>query len=312
MSKKTIAKILAVVIFCAIGGGCGFNGPGPEKTGPPSPYGAPTVLGNISSPELTEGSGLAASRCQNDLVWIHNDSGDGPYIFAVDLKANVLAVYKLPDANNHDWEDIAEAKDKSGRCYIYIGDIGDNQKKRPQHQIYRIPEPIVSRNGDPSTRKNPIATETPSVMSFSYPDQNQDAETLMVEPKTGNIYVVTKRLSGPAGVYRIKPTFDTGQTVSAAKVTDISVPAIPNGFLTGGDFSPDGTRVIICDYTQGYEYVLPSGAQNPDEIWPQQPTVVDLGKRPSGESVGYNIDGTSILAGSEHKNSPLIEVKRKQ
>ena len=170
----------------------------------------------------------------------------------------------------------------------------------------------MNRSEGSSDRKHPILTDNPSVITFTYPDTNQDAETLMVNPKTGDIYVVTKHLSGPASVYRIKPEFDTGQISRPDKVAEISVPSIPNGFLTGGDISPDATRVIICDYTEGYEFVLPTGAENFDEVWKQQPTVIDLGKRPSGESVTYNIDGTAILAGSEHKNSPLIEVRRKQ
>src|SRR4051812_49127580 len=110
MSKKTIANIFLSCLLCAFALACGFTGPGSEVTGPASPYGPPVVVGNIKSNELTESSGLAASRCQADLVWTHNDSGDGAFIFAMDLKANVLAVYQVPNAHNHDWEDIAEAK----------------------------------------------------------------------------------------------------------------------------------------------------------------------------------------------------------
>ncbi|MBV9216128.1 MAG: hypothetical protein JO053_08130 [Acidobacteria bacterium] len=312
MSKKTIANIFASCLLCIGSAACGFTGPGTDVTGPASPYAPPVIVGNIRSNELTESSGLAASRCQSDLIWTHNDSGDGPYLFAMDLKANVLAVYKVPNAQNHDWEDIAEAKDKAGKCYIFIGDIGDNENKRSEHQIYRVPEPIVTRTDAPSDRKHPIDTENPAIINFSYPDQNQDGETLMVNPLTGNIYVVTKHLSGPAGVYRFKPEFDTGEIINPEKVGELSVPSIPNGFLTGGDISPDATRMIICDYTEGYEYVLPAGSRDFDEIWKQQPAIIDLGKRPAGESVTYSIDGTSIFAGSEHKNAPLIEIRRKQ
>jgi len=82
--------------------------------------------------------------------------------------------------------------------------------------------------------------------------------------------------------------------------------------LTGGDISPDGRHAIICDYTQGYELSLPEGSANFDDIWRQTPEVVDLGKRPHGESVGYNADGTAVYATSEDDNAPIIEVKRRQ
>ena len=90
------------------------------------------------------------------------------------------------------------------------------------------------------------------------------------------------------------------------------MPAVPNGYLTGGDISPDGQRVIICDYSQAYELVLAENAAGFDEIWRVKPVVVDLGERWQGEAVCYSVDGMSIFATSEGRNSPVIEVKRRQ
>ena len=139
----------------------------------------------------------------------------------------------------------------------------------------------------------------------------RDAETLMVHPATGDIYILSKRLSGASAVYKLKSDLDLDKTNKLEKITDLSVPAIPNGFLTGGDISPDGRRVIICDYFNAYELTLPEKAKNFDEIWKEMPVIVELGAREQGEAVGYSADGNSILATSEKKNSPLIEVKRK-
>lgn len=134
----------------------------------------------------------------------------------------------------------------------------------------------------------------------------------MVHPKTGDIYVVTKRVSGPAGIYRLKPNFGLSDPQTAESVGEISVPAIPNGFLTGGDISPDGTRFVICDYTQAYEYSLPKGETDFAKIWKQPAETIDLGKRKGGEAICYTVDGSSIFATSEGKNSPIIEVVRKK
>ena len=68
---------------------------------------------------------------------------------------------------------------------------------------------------------------------------------------------------------------------------------------------------MLCDYTQVYELTLPDSTQNFDDIWAQEPTPVDLGKRPHGESVAYNVDGTAVYATSENENAPVIQVKRR-
>jgi len=91
-------------------------------------------------------------------------------------------------------------------------------------------------------------------------------------------------------------------------LSDIKVPAIPNGLITGGDISPDGKRVILCDYARAYEYRLPDDSANFDDIWKQSPEPVDIGDRLAGEAVCYSADGRSIFATSERAGSPFIRV----
>ena len=315
MSMKTIAKFCGFVISLAavsvFFSACALVASKTDQPASTSHYGSPTVTGNIKSKDITESSGIAASRCQNNVLWTHNDSGDDAFIFAINASGNNLGTWKVPNAQNIDWEDVAAYKDKSGKCYIYIGDIGDNKTKRQVHAVYRFPEPLIAPENANSTRKDPLTTANAEIIRFSYPDYDQDAETLMVNPKTADIYVVTKRVSGPAGVYRLKSVFSNDNVVTAEKIAEISVPAIPNGLLTGGDISPDGRRVIICDYTQAYEFVLPETAANFDDIWKQTPEIVNIGERRQGEGISYNVDGTSIFATSEGRNSPIIEVKHK-
>ena len=76
---------------------------------------------------------------------------------------------------------------------------------------------------------------------------------------------------------------------------------MPNGFLTGGDISPDGKRVILCDYFGAYEIVLPEKAKNFDEIWKEKPLIVELGEREQGEAVGYSADGNQYLRPAKRK-----------
>lgn len=315
MLLKTIAKIKSFVILAAMSvcilSSCAHVSTNPIQPASDSAYEQPKVIGKIKSPDVTESSGLAASRCQENILWTHNDSGDDAYIYALDLEGNNKGTWRIADTENVDWEDIASYKDKSGKCFLYIGEIGDNKLRRREHAVYRVAEPTVSDTTALATRKNYLTIGEVETVRFDYPDFDQDAETLMVEPKSGDIYVVTKRVSGPAGVYRVKPNFGVAEIQRAEKVTEVSVPAIPNGFVTGGDISPDGKRMVICDYTQAYEWSLPDNATQFDEIWKQEPTRIDLGKRKGGESICYNARGTSIFATSEGRNSPVIEAKRK-
>ena len=321
MLLKTIPKffgfVISVSLVCLIFSGCASvfsskteNNSGANANSSPN-YDKPEVTGKIESAEIRESSGLAASKCQPGVFWTHNDSGDEALIFAVDKKGEKLGTWRVTGAKAIDWEDIAEMKTARGECLLYIGDIGNNTRVRDEFTVYRLREPDVSPENKSSSRKNALPTEAAEAIRFSYPDMRHDAETLMVHPSSGDIYILSKRLSGASAVYKLRSDFDLTKTNQLEKLTDFSVPSIPNGFLTGGDIAPDGRRVIVCDYFTAYELVLPAEAKNFDEIWKQTPQTVELGPREQGESIAYAADGKSILAGSENKKSPLIEVKRK-
>ena len=94
------------------------------------------------------------------------------------------------------------------------------------------------------------------------------------------------------------------------KVSDLTVPAIPNGSITGGDISPDGKHLILCDYFSGYEFDLPAGADF-DAIWKQRPARVDLGEREIGEAVAYSADGSFVIAVSEKRNTSVNIARRR-
>jgi hypothetical protein len=179
------------------------------------------------------------------------------------------------------------------------------------HSIYRVREPAVSVQTKDLRQNDALATDAAERLDFSYADENQNAETLMVQPSTGDLYVLTKRRKGPSGVYKIKPAFGSGDVQTVARIADLQLPSIPIGLLTGGDISPDGRRVAICDYVDGYELTLPAGDNNFDDIWRQQPVRVDLGPRDQGEAIAYSPDGLTIYATTEHPKPPMIEVRRK-
>ena len=319
MSKKTITKFSAFVIsltlVCLNFSGCfsasSSNRQNTRSENSAAGYQNPNITGKIKSAEIIESSGIAASRCQPDVFWTHNDSDDDAFVYALNAKGENLGVWRVSGAKNIDWEDIAEYKNAAGECFLYIGDIGDNAHKHEENTIYRVREPQVSDANKSLSKKNAPITETAETILFDYPDEKYDAETLLVHPQTGDIYILTKRREKPSGVYKLAANYSLDKTNTVKKIAEITVPAIPYGLLTGGDISPDGKRVVVCDYFDAYEIVLPENAKNFDEIWKQKTVTINLGEREVGEAVGYAADGNSIFATSEKANSPVIEVKRK-
>lgn len=309
ITKITLFVILAVV--CSVSIACGSLAPnGAAQTPKVAEFEAPVRVGALRTPVLKEASGIAASRCQPNVYWTHNDSGNGPMLFAIDGAGAQLGVWNVSGAKNRDWEDIASFKDASGKCFVLIGDIGDNDLERAELSVYRVAEPTATAPLETSTSGAPSETAPAEVLNYEYPDSRRNAETLLVHPVTGDLYVLTKSKKEPVSVYKLKPDF-SGQKQRAAKVAEFTVPAVPNGLLTGGDISPDGKRVVLCDYVYGYELSLPLLDANFDDIWKQQPLRFDLGDRKVGEAVAYTPEGDGVIAISEGVNTPVYQVKRK-
>lgn len=290
------------------------EGSAPGDSSSKSPlYAPPAHLADLEDRAITESSGIVASRRNPDIFWTHNDSGDAPTLYAFDRKGKSKGRWRVTNAQAVDWEDIAAGPgEQPGTSDLYIGDIGDNGKKREYVTVYRVPEPVISSDDDSSSANKQLTTEPAEAIRLRYPDCRHNAETLMVHPKTGDLYIITKDFTSSTGVYKLKAPFSTASVNTLTRVAEISVPNLIGGLITGGDISPDGMRVVLCDYLSGYEIALPGNAKGDfDRIWKEPMAEVELGPRKQGEAVCYSQGGNSILATSEKRPTPLIEVKRK-
>jgi hypothetical protein len=266
----------------------------------------PAQLATLEDRRINESSGLVASRRSPGLFWTHNDSGDGPLVYAFDRAGRSRGTWRVEGAQAIDWEDIAAGPGPAqGQSYLYAGDIGDNGRKRDFIVVYRFAEPDLSveQSGGKDARK----TEPAEAIRLKYPDGAHNAEALAVHPTTGDIYVVTKA-NASAGVYKLAAPFDPKVVNTLTKVGTLRGPDFFGTLVTGADISPDGRRVALCDYAQGYELTLPEGAKDFDEVWKQTPVALSLGARLQGESVAYRLDGAALLATSEKTPAPLFEV----
>jgi hypothetical protein len=286
-----------------------------EQKSPPKQteiYGPPRVLGRLDDPAINESSGLVASRANPGLYWTHNDSGDGPNIYALDEHGALRGTWRVRGASALDWEDIAAGPGpQTGVSYLYIGDTGDNEGRRSEIIVYRVKEPTIKPADSASTKLKPLVTEDTEVIRLHYPDGAHDAESLLVHPVTGDLYIVSKIPFANPIVYKAAAPLNTNGPTTLKRIAELNIPTLFGGLVTGGDISPDGLRVALCDYVDGYELVLGDARASFDQIWKQPLKAVDLGKRKQGESIAYRLDGRALLATSEGAHPPLIEVVRR-
>ncbi|HEY0765087.1 MAG TPA: hypothetical protein VGD61_22095 [Pyrinomonadaceae bacterium] len=295
--------------LCAVAGVSFCLSFGVQRPSQPA-YGAPTTIAIIKEKSINESSGLVASRTSPGVYWTHNDSGDGPFIYAFDTRGNSRGIFRVTGAQARDWEDIAAGPGpQNNKSYLYIGDIGDNNSVRDEVVVYRVAEPKLTVATGKLTKANAAATEHADAIRLKYPDSKHDSEALLVHPTSGNIYIVSKVLIANPVVYEAAAPFTPGKVVTMRRIGEIRVPSLFGGVVTGGSVSPDGRRVALCDYFQGYELVLPANSRDFNDIWKERMTGFDLGKRKQGESIAYRLDGKALLATSEGKKAPIIQVE---
>jgi hypothetical protein len=235
----------------------------------------------LTDPRIIESSDLVASALHPGLLWTTNDSGDGPRIFGVDPKGKTVAVATLRGARARDWEALAPGRSADGTPLLWVGDIGDNLGTWPSVRVYRIDEPTKLGNHDVSW----------TGYDLRYPDGPRNAETLLVNPSTGRLYVVSKLVEG-AAVYEAPLPLRTDRVNVLTRVA--SAPAL----VTDGAFSPDGKTVALRDYVWAWRS---SSVKGP---WHQ----IQIPLEPQGESLTWTPDGRAVLIGSEGYHSVVWRV----
>lgn len=190
---------------------------------------------------VNEASGLANSIANPKYVWTHEDSGaDAEVILLSKSGAQVVVRFKLKGAQNIDWEDMAIGPGpQAGVNYLYLADIGDNDATRNDLVIYRIPEPIYS----PSDSGTTVEVSFVESLSIDYPEGPRDAEALMVDPMTKELYIVSKREDSVQLFELAYPQNWGGSDTLKLKGT------FPLTGITAADVSADGNRVLLKSYS---------------------------------------------------------------
>ncbi|MBM4359450.1 MAG: hypothetical protein FJ096_15205 [Deltaproteobacteria bacterium] len=275
--------------------GAASSGSGGDAT--TSGSGCPTCgqaapVGNLDAPELDEISGLAASALHPGVYFVHNDSGDLPRFYAIDGVGKRLATYDVDGAFAVDWEDAAAGPCPAGRC-LYFADIGDNLAKRTTLTVYRVTEPSAIEPGSHHLASEPLA--------FSYPDGSHDAETLLVHPTTGELFIVTKVVIGPSSLYRFPMPLTPGATAMLEKIGEVPPPGGLARF-TAGSIHPQGKGLLLRAYTALYYYPITSTVA---AALAGRPCSVPVAFEKQGETVEWTAKGDGYLTISEGGGAPV-------
>ncbi len=235
---------------------------------------------------LDEVSGIFYA--QDSTIWALEDGGNKDKIYKVDFTGNILKTFKVKNAKNKDWEDIAT--DKEGN--VYIADTGNNDNDRKDLVIYKLPDPEIEKGDKIDAEK----------IEFYYPEQKKfppkkanrfyDVEALF--HAGSKLYLVTKNRANPfngeAYIYSLP---DTGGKYEATLVGTMKVcEDWKTCQITAITISPAQKKIVALGY--GKLFVFTNFMM--DDFSKGTMTTIDLGVRTQLESICFADENTLLLA----------------
>ena len=248
---------------------------------------------------LHEASGLVESIANPKHLWTLNDSGNPAEVFLIDQTAKIKLVCKLAGIDNRDFEDIAiGAGSDSSKNYVYVADIGDNLTRYKVKLIYRFEEPTIGVEKE-------VVISAFDTLQITLPDGVRDSETLMIEPDSHDMILISK-LEDSVRVYRIAYPFD-----KKTKATHVAT--IPYFKIVAGGISMNGEEVLLKDYDNIYYWK--NQADFPlEQLLQQKPSILLYESEKQGESIAWARDGSGYYTLSEKvkgKRGELLFYKRR-
>ncbi|MDI9873148.1 hypothetical protein [Flectobacillus rivi] len=202
----------------------------------------------VENQAIDEASGIAASYLNPHKFWVHNDSGGDNVLFLIDDKGHGFQQVHLEGIKNRDWEDIAVVK-HGGSSEIYIADTGDNFKWHSTKFIYRFKEPSMGEKSD-------MTISHIETIEFEYPDGRKDAECLLIDPVSKDIFIISNR-EAEKHIYRLKYPQSTQKVntaefvgilnASKEKPTDDKA-SRQDLYVTSGTISNKGDEILVKNY----------------------------------------------------------------
>jgi len=295
--RRPVGGVAGLVVL-----GLAVLGALPVGAAAPAAAAADGVDRPVRDRRIVESSGLAVGTRRAPLLWTMNDSGGGPVLFGLDRRGAVAAAVTVRGVRNQDWEALAAWRDGAGRSLLAVGDVGDNRGRRPSVTVHVLAEPAA--RGAASAR--PLRS-----IALRYPDGPQDAETLLADPRTDRLYVVTKGLFSST-VYAVPAAAWPGARGAGRSPALLQrIREVPIVLCTDGVIAPDG-HVLLRSYGSVFLFP-PLGPGGPDRPGSSgaapsvEPlTSAALPDQPQGEGMALAADGRSVLLSSEGRSEPIL------
>ena len=255
--------------------------------------------------QLHEISGIAASRLNKNVLYLHEDSGHPNFIYVTNTTGEDLGKLIISNSYNRDWEDIAVGPGPlPDHNYIYVADIGDNNAWYCKKRIYRFLEPDLKNTTVP-VRKIIKHAET---ITLQYPDKPHNAEAILLDPLTRDLYIATKE-DNKCNIYVASFPQSTSH-----KVMLVPVITLPFHLVTGGNMSSNGLEIMLRNEDRYWYWKRARGETIAAALsrMPQQITPVT--KEPQGEAICFSTEQPGYFTCSEvnRKQQPVINFYGKE
>lgn len=266
------------------------------------------TVGTLENRRIIEASGLQAGS--GGVFFLHNDEKRD--VFVIDASGRHLGAFKLDGSKNSDWEDITRVPSGSGH-FIVIADVGDNQSRRKDVELYFFEEP---EPGDYDGNR-----EVHHRLKLSYPDGPRDVESVAYDTASDTLLLLSKR-DVPPRLYGVPLRQALANDVLEAEFL-AEVPGFrpPDPFdllrspkrgawvsqPTGMDISPDGRTAAVITYRSLYLFRRAEGESWADAF---QHEPQEIGGPPGlhDEAVAFAPDGKSIYVTTEGRPAPLYRL----
>jgi hypothetical protein len=252
----------------------------------------------LAAPRLGEASGIIPSSRRPGTFWTHNDSGDGPFLYAVDSAGTNLGRLVIRGATTVDWEAISSGPCtvSTGTC-LFIGDIGDNNARRPMITIYVVPEPDPP-SGPADTSQVAVVEDT---IVLRYPDRAHDAEAMAVVG--GWLYIVTKDRTGPPLLFRSPARIGGPRVLALMQQLPISTGLLRGRLVTDIAVSSDARFLVARTYVSVHFFALHDGSVEP--LNDRDGLVIPVVET-QGEGMCFDAAGRLILIGERGRSRHAI------
>ena len=270
--------------------------------------------GLLADPELSELSGLAASRRHPGVYWAHNDGDNGERLVAIRRDGARAGSVTIEGVRNVDWEDI-DSFELDGRRYLLVADTGDNGGIRKTLMLHVVEEPAALRDG--------LVVKPAWSIEFRWPDGARDCEAVAVDAAAGQVLLVSKKRVPPdlLAVPLRPPASDTpvvaqpvGLFGGIAQPTAKDLKQNPvygryRSQVSGADLSPNGRVLALLNYHSVHLYVRRHGQTWGEALRQGKPDVLALPWLPQAEGIAFSGDGASLLVAGEQVPSPLFRFR---